>query len=198
MQKIENQATMKDTVTEYLKLIQQSFTSDIYSKIESLGASLHEAWCTGKFVYICGNGGSAGNAIHLANDFNYGIDKGKGVGLRIEALPANSSVVTCIANDEGYENIFSQQLTVKAGKGDILIALSGSGNSPNILKALETANALGMNTFAILGFSGGRAKSLANTALHFEVNDMQVSEDLQLIVGHILMQTLDKKGRETN
>jgi D-sedoheptulose 7-phosphate isomerase len=195
VQEKDNSIEMKGVVTKYLSLIEGAFTAECIERIEHLGSTLRDAWRSGKCVYICGNGGSAGNAIHLANDFNYGIDKGNGKGLRIEALPANSSVITCIANDEGYENIFSQQLTVKANKDDTLIVLSGSGNSPNIIKALETGNALGMKTFAILGFTGGKAKSLANTAIHFAVNDMQVSEDLQLIVGHILMQTLYRQGR---
>ena len=76
-------------------------------EIELLVNSLRIAWQKKQQVFLCGNGGSAGNAIHLANDFNYGIAKQNGIGLRIEALPANSSVITCLANDEGYENIFS-------------------------------------------------------------------------------------------
>jgi len=186
---------MEAVVESYLDLLRASFRNDIYAGIGALADALHEAWQSGKVVYVCGNGGSAGNAIHLANDFNYGIDKGRGVGLKIEALPANSSVITCIANDEGYENIFSQQLRVKAQRGDLLIVLSGSGNSPNIVKAIETGNELGMKTFAILGYSGGKAKLLAHTPIHFQVDDMQIAEDVQLIVGHILMQTLYKRGR---
>ena len=156
---------------------------------------LYDAWKTKRHVFICGNGGSAGNAIHLANDFNYGIDKVGGVGLRIEALSANASVITCIANDEGYENIFAQQLSVKADPRDVLITLSGSGNSQNIVRALEVGNKLDMQTFAILGFTGGKAKSIAQVPIHFEINDMQVAEDLQVIVGHILMQDLYSRGR---
>lgn len=182
-------------VPKYLKLIQESFSPELVEKMQALSDALHDVWKSRKNVYICGNGGSAGNAIHLANDFNYGIDKGTGVGLKIEALPANASVITCIANDEGYEHIFSQQLQVKANAGDVLIALSGSGNSPNILRALEIGNKLGMRTFAILGYSGGEAKSLAQVALHFTVNDMQVAEDIQVIVGHILMQDLYDRGK---
>ncbi|TGK17245.1 SIS domain-containing protein [Leptospira fluminis] len=189
---------MKDLISNYVSRLEKVFSTENISAIETLAESLWDAWKTKKTVYICGNGGSAGNAIHLANDFNYGIDKGKGIGLRIEALPANSSVITCIANDEGYEFIFSQQLQVKADANDVLIVLSGSGNSPNILKALEVGNRLGMKTFAILGYSGGKAKSLAQHPIHFAIEDMQVSEDLQLIVGHILMQWMYKKGQESN
>ncbi|EQA36669.1 SIS domain protein [Leptospira inadai serovar Lyme str. 10] len=188
---------MKDMILSYTSRLGKVFTPENISAIEMLAETLWDAWKTKKTVYICGNGGSAGNAIHLANDFNYGIDKGRGIGLRIEALPANSSVITCIANDEGYEFIFSQQLEVKANEKDILIVLSGSGNSPNILKALEIGNRLAMKTFAVLGYTGGKAKSIAQYPIHFEIDDMQISEDLQLIVGHILMQWMYKKGQES-
>lgn len=143
--------------------------------VELLAKSLQIAWDDRQQLFICGNGGSAGNAIHLANDFNYGIDRENGVGLHVEALPANASVITCLANDVGYENIFSQQLRVKADKGDVLLVLSGSGNSPNIIRALEAGNQIGMHTFAILGFSGGRCKEVAQHSIHFPIDDMQIS-----------------------
>ncbi len=189
---------MKEIISNYTSKIEKVFTDTNIKEIEILASFMLNVWKTKKTIYICGNGGSAGNAIHLANDFNYGINKAKGIGLRIEALPANSSVITCIANDEGYEKIFSQQLRVKADKDDLLIVLSGSGNSPNILNALEVGNELGMNTFAILGYNGGKSKLIANHSIHFEINDMQISEDLQLIVGHILMQWLCEKATEVN
>ena len=160
------------------------------SQVVVLAESLRIAWEEGNTVFFCGNGGSAGNAIHLANDFNYGIDKANGIGMKVDALPANQSIITCLANDEGYENIYSQQIKVKAKKGDILLVLSGSGNSPNIVNALEAGNEIGMKTFAILGFSGGKCKDLAQFPIHFAVDDMQVSEDLQTIVGHMCMQFL--------
>ena len=100
--------------------------------VELLAKSLRIAWDDRQQLFLCGNGGSAGNGpIHLANDFNYGVDRKNGVGLHVEALPANASVITCLANDVGYENIFSQQLRVKADKDDMLLVLLGSGNSPN-------------------------------------------------------------------
>lgn len=157
-------------------------------EIDLLANSMLSCWKNQNTIFLCGNGGSAGNAIHLANDFNYGISKKDGMGMKVDALPANSSVITCLANDIGYENIFSQQLKVKAKKDDILLVLSGSGNSLNILNALETGNELEMKTFAILGYDGGKAKKLAQYSIHFEIDDMQISEDLQLIVGHIIMQ----------
>ncbi len=161
-----------------------------WSGVGRLAEELHDCWRNGRQVFICGNGGSAGNAMHLANDFLYGISKTRGSGLRVNALPANSSVLTCLANDEGYDEIFSLQLAVQGRPGDVLIVLSGSGNSPNILKALAQAKTTGLRTYAILGYTGGKAKAMADVAIHFPVDDMQISEDLQLIAGHMIMQWL--------
>jgi D-sedoheptulose 7-phosphate isomerase len=146
-------------------------------------------------LYICGNGGSAANAIHLANDFTFGIHPG-GNALKVEALAANSSVLTCLGNDIGYDNIFSHQLKVKANKKDILLVLSGSGNSQNILNAITQAKSIGMTTFGILGFTGGKAKAMLDHAFHFDIQDMQISEDTQVIIGHILMKALHKSLQE--
>jgi D-sedoheptulose 7-phosphate isomerase len=147
-------------------------------------------WLEKRQVFFCGNGGSAGNAVHLANDFLYGIAKKTGGGLRVQALSANTAVMTCLANDVGYESIFSEQLAVQAQAGDLLIALSGSGNSPNIVRVIEQAKAMDVKSYAILGFTGGKCKELADVPIHFPVNDMQIAEDMQLIVGHMMMQWL--------
>lgn len=161
-----------------------------WAPVEALARDLEYCWKTRRQVFLCGNGGSAGNAVHLANDLLYGVSKSAGSGLRVSALPANTSVLTCLANDEGYELIFSLQLAVQASPGDMLIVLSGSGNSKNIVRALEEAKRIGMKSYAVLGYSGGQAKQLADVAIHFAVDDMQLAEDMQLIVGHMLMQYL--------
>ncbi len=120
----------------------------------------------------------------------YGIARRPGGGLRVNALSANPAVITCLANDIGYDRIYAEQLSVLANPSDVLIVLSGSGNSPNIVALLEQAKALNVKSYAILGFTGGRCKELADVPIHFPVNDMQISEDLQLVVGHMLMQWL--------
>ncbi len=181
---------MQHVIKDYSDKLAQALRMPAMAEIPRLGAALREAWSCGRTVYLCGNGGSAGNALHLANDFLYGAGRRHGLGLRVEALSSNASILTCLANDVGYDQVYSEQLRVKANPGDVLIALSGSGNSPNIVKAVERANAMGLATFAILGFSGGRCRSLAQHPIHFEVHDMQVAEDLQMIVGHICMQWL--------
>lgn len=158
--------------------------------VGQLAEALLRCWSTRKQVFLFGNGGSAGNAIHIANDWLYGVAKTFGHGLKVTALPANSSVLTCLANDEGYGSIFVNQLAVLAEPGDVAIALSGSGNSANIVAALEHCNRVGVETYAILGYSGGKALTLAKHTIHVAVDDMQISEDLQLVIGHMLMQWL--------
>ena len=181
---------MQQHIKSYADKLSQALKLGTMQRIQTLGEALREAWKKGRTIYFCGNGGSAGNAIHLANDLLYGAGVNNGGGLRVEALSANSAVLTCLANDIGYDQIYAEQLRVKANPGDVLIVLSGSGNSPNVVKALEVGNAIGMTTFAILAFSGGCCKELAQHPIHFEIDDMQIAEDLQLIVGHICMQWL--------
>ena len=122
--------------TENLVKIINSFDN---KKIDSLCKEIKKIWKNKRSLFICGNGGSAGNAIHIANDFIYGIGGGKKPGINVEALTANSSVLTCLANDTGYENIFSKQIQAKGKKNDLLICLSGSGNSKNIINAIKQA-----------------------------------------------------------
>ncbi len=181
---------MENYIQTYKERLNYALNQAVMDRVPELGAALRQAWQAGRAVYLCGNGGSAGNAVHLANDLIYGAGMRAGVGLRVESLSANPAVLTCLGNDLGYDEIYAQQLRVKGQPGDVLIVLSGSGNSPNVVKALEVGNQLGLTTFAILGFSGGKCKDLAQVPLHFPVNDMQIAEDLQLIVGHICMQWL--------
>jgi D-sedoheptulose 7-phosphate isomerase len=180
----------EDYFSDYSSRLQAVLQASDWSGVESLARDLNRCWREKRRVFICGNGGSAGNAIHLENDFLYGIAKTLGGGLRVSALTANAAVITCLANDVGYESIFSEQLAVQASQGDLIIALSGSGNSPNIVKVLQQAKVMGVKSYAILGFSGGACKDLADVPIHFPVNDMQIAEDMQLVVGHMLMQWL--------
>ena len=186
------QANLKgqEHFADYSRRLQEVLATADWSEVQQLALALLECWQQGRRVFLCGNGGSAGNAIHLANDFLYGVSKTTGGGLKVMALSANSAVMTCLANDVGYDHIFSEQLAVQAQKGDVLIALSGSGNSGNIVRVLEQSSVMGVRSFAILGFSGGKSKQLADVAIHFSVDDMQIAEDLQLIVGHMVMQWL--------
>lgn len=184
--------------SDYTTRLNQILTDFDWRPVAELADDLKQCWQDRRQVFICGNGGSAGNAIHLANDYLYGIAKRTGGGLRVNALPSNSAVMTCLANDVGYEFIFSEQLAVQGEAGDLLICLSGSGNSPNILAALKQARHQNIKTYAILGFSGGKAKMLADVPIHFAVDDMQIAEDLQMVVGHMLMQWLYENRPQHN
>jgi D-sedoheptulose 7-phosphate isomerase len=160
-----------------------------------MAEDLLDCWHTGRQVFLCGNGGSAGNANHLANDFMYPLSKRKGSGIRVHALSANPAILTCLGNDEGYDNIFAFQLAVLARRGDLLVAFSGSGNSTSIVRALEEARRLGVRSYAVVGYSGGIAKQMADVALHFLVDDMQIAEDAQIILGHMIVQWLYARRR---
>jgi D-sedoheptulose 7-phosphate isomerase len=161
-----------------------------WSGVAALAQDLHRCWREGRSVFICGNGGSAGNAIHLANDYLYGIAKDTGLGIRVQALSANASVLTCLANDVGYDSVFSSQLAVQGRAADVLLVFSGSGNSPNVVRAIEQARTMAIKSYAVLGFSGGACKKIADVPIHFAIDDMQIAEDLQLVVGHMIMQWL--------
>ena len=185
---------------DYLNRLNSCFSGVIIDQIETMARDLRDAWVEGRHVYICGNGGSAANAMHMANDFHYGIGAcGPGPklpGLRVEALPANAGLITCLANDTGYANIYSHQIEVKGRPGDLLIVLSGSGNSANVVKALETSKRMGLRSYAILAFGGGKCRDLADLPIHFQIDDMQIAEDTQLVVGHLCMQWLNTNKPE--
>ena len=190
-----NTTEFNKAARSYLARLNTIFTPDILERIEEFSKILYDAWVNQRQVFICGNGGSAANALHIANDLHYGIGAcGQPPiipGLRVEALPANTAIITCLANDTGYENIYANQLKVRANQDDVLIALSGSGNSANIINAIGVAEDLRMKSVAILAFNGGQCRELADLAIHFRIDDMQIAEDTQLIVGHLCMQWLN-------
>ena len=194
---MERSVLMEDSFAGYADRLGKVLSSSDWSGVAGLAKDMHAAWTGGHQVFLCGNGGSAGNAVHLANDFIYGVAKRTGGGIRALALSANPAVMTCLANDVGYDRIYCEQLAVHGREGDLLIALSGSGNSSNIVSVLERARSMSIKSYAILGYDGGRSKELADVAIHFPVNDMQIAEDMQLIVGHMLMQWLYDQRPQT-
>lgn len=181
---------MRPHFTAYAHRLAAGLDGCDWSPVEILAQELLDCWKDGRQVFFCGNGGSAANANHLVNDLIYPVSKIKGSGIRAHSLSTNSAALTCIGNDEGYQNIFAYQLAVHGRPGDVLVVLSGSGNSPNVVAVLDEARRLGIRSFAILGFSGGKAKMLADVPIHFAVDDMQIAEDLQMAVGHMVLQWL--------
>lgn len=175
---------------DYSRRLSAALEACDWQPVAKLADELLDCARTGRQVFLAGNGGSAGNAVHLANDFLYAWSKQMGRGIRVNALPANTAIMSCLANDEGYDEVFSAQLSIHAEKNDVLLVFSGSGNSRNILRALEEAQRLGMKSFAVLGFDGGKAKAMCDVPIHFAVDDMQIAEDVQLILGHMIVQHL--------
>lgn len=182
---------MKKTINRYTSLLSKTLEQYDWTPVQALANAIEKVWKEGTQVFLCGNGGSAANANHAANDFIYGLSP-KGKGLRAHSFCANASVNSCLANDIGYENVFSRQVQTLGVAGDLLVVFSGSGNSLNILNAIEAAKENGILTAGILGYDGGKAKEKLDIPIHFPVNDMQISEDLQMIVVHMIVQFLKR------
>lgn len=159
-------------------------------RIEEINAAMNaicEAYRGGHCIYVFGNGGSAATASHLANDFNKGISQELEKKFRVYCLNDNIATVMAIANDMDYSDVFIEQLRNRLGRGDIVIAISGSGNSKNIVKAVEYARSCGCGVVGMSGYDGGKLKQIADYHMHVDVKDMQIIEDVHLIFNHLMM-----------
>ena len=151
---------------------------------------LFRAWEQGKFVYVFGNGGSGTTATHICEDLGKSSlrecdlqDESKRR-LKIMSLTDNVGWILAVGNDVGYEDIFVQQLMNYGQAGDLVIAISGSGNSPNVLKAVDWANRHGLTTFGLTGFSGGKLREMQSDGLHVDLDDMGMVESIHLCLFH--------------
>ncbi len=143
-----------------------------------------------KKIITCGNGGSAFTASHYITDWNKMINLATGKKFKGFSLCDNVGLITAYGNDISYDEIFAGQLKSIMEEGDLLIAISGSGNSPNVIKAVEYANSIGGDTLAVVGYDGGKVKKLSGAAVWVESFDMQLCEDVHLMFGHMVMKTL--------
>lgn len=157
---------------------------------------LEEARLSGKHIFICGNGGSAATASHYAADFNKSVSGNQKIKYNFECLSDNIPTMMAVANDISYDEIFRFPLRNKMSTGDILIGISGSGNSKNVVNAFEFAKQIGGITIAIVGYDGGEMKGMADYCIHVEVNDMQISEDLHMILDHMMVWVLNHADEE--
>jgi D-sedoheptulose 7-phosphate isomerase len=167
---------------DYFLTLKKTLDKINHNEIEKVGKIISTVIKRNGNIFTCGNGGSAHNASHIITDFNL-LYKKK---INSFCLADNKGIITANANDYSYDEIFSNQLLKFAKKNDLLIVLSGSGNSKNILMALKVAKNIGCKTVAFLGFDGGKAKKLAQTVLHVRSHDMQICEDIHMMFGHIL------------
>jgi D-sedoheptulose 7-phosphate isomerase len=141
-------------------------------------------------IYIFGNGGSAATASHYANDFNKGISEYTKKKFRFICLNDNVPTVMAVANDIGFDEVFRFQLLGKLNKKDLVIGISGSGNSKNIIHAIEYAKQEGIRTLGITGFDGGKLKQIVDVSLHVPINNMQITEDIHMVFDHLMMTVL--------
>jgi D-sedoheptulose 7-phosphate isomerase len=146
----------------------------------------------GRTVFTMGNGGSAATASHYAADFNKGLSLGKERRFRFLCLSDNIPTLTAYANDLAYEEVFVEQLRNFLEPGDLVIAISGSGNSPNVLKAVEFANLSGAITVGLTGYDGGELRRIARHGVHVPIADMQVTEDLHMVLDHLAYAVLGR------
>lgn len=146
-----------------------------------------------RMIFIFGNGGSAATASHVAGDFMKGISYGLDKGFRVICLNDNVSGMLAISNDLTYEDIFIEQLKVFLKKDDVVIGISGSGNSANIVRAIEYANSKEAVTVAFCGYKGGKVKDLAKHIIHVPIQDMEITEDIHIIIFHAIKQMMMKE-----
>lgn len=153
---------------------------------------VHNAWMNKRKILVCGNGGSALTASHYINDWNKMAYLSSGRPFRGTSLSDNMGLVTAYSNDISYEDVYREQLKNLMDEGDLVVAISGSGNSENVVRAVNYANENGGVTLAICGYDGGKIKKLAQHALWVPSFDMQICEDLHFVFGHMVMKSLCK------
>ena len=172
------------------------------AELEKLFTVIEEAHAAGKQIFVVGNGGSAATASHMMNDLNKGTLGHKGDApwkrFKVIALTDNVSLMTAWANDTDYNTVFSEPLKNLANRGDVLIAISASGNSPNIITAVEVAKELGVKVLGLGGFTGGKLAQLADVCVVVPSNDYGPVEDVHMIIDHILVGYLYEKLKEVN
>ena len=169
-------------------------TLDMISRDELNGFLnlLVDALESGRRIYVMGNGGSAATASHFVADFNKGLSLGKIKRFKFFCLNDNTATIMAYANDISYEDIFVEQLRNFLEPGDLVIGISGSGNSRNVIKAIEYANSSGALTLGLTGYDGGALKKTARFGVHIPVMDMQVTEDLHMVLDHMAYAVLGR------
>src|SRR5262249_12263076 len=180
----------------FLERVGQELSRSDPAEVKALADAIYECYRDRRTVFLCGNGGSGSNASHFCEDLGKGtlrrddFDNDRKARLRVLSLTDNTPYILAWANDEGFERVFVEQLKNLAGPGDLLIAISGSGNSPNVLRAVEWANRYGLRTFGCTGFSGGKLRTLAQQGLHVPLDDMGIVESIHLTAFHWVVDNL--------
>lgn len=177
----------------YVQYLSQLLLEMDFKAIDETIRVLLQAGATGKTIFFVGNGGSAATCSHFAEDLAYGIRRIKN--FKAVSLTTNTAYLTAIGNDEGYENVFVRQLENLLGRGDVVVGISVSGNSPNVVKAMEYANSSGGVSVGIIGFDGGKMKGICQHSIAVKTlpKEYAPAEDIHLVLGHIMSSYLQSK-----
>lgn len=179
-----------EQIKEYIKMEKEVLNSIPIEDVNRVMNVLEDARLKKKRIFICGNGGSASTASHFECDFNKGISYDQKIKYDFECLSDNVPMMMAIANDISYDDIFVVPLHNKLKSEDIVIGISGSGNSENVIRAIQYGNEVGAETIAFVGYNGGRLKEIAKNHIHIKVNNMQIVEDMHLMLDHMMMYIL--------
>jgi D-sedoheptulose 7-phosphate isomerase/D-glycero-D-manno-heptose 1,7-bisphosphate phosphatase len=180
--------TAASFTTTYLDELARAAATIDPNSLEDATDILLDAYTRGRLVFSCGNGGSAAVANHLQCDHLKGVRNGTDLRSRVVSLCSNVELLTAIANDIGYHDAFAYQLQAQSEPGDVLIAISSSGRSPNIIRALQWGRENGLRTIALTGFGGGDAREIAETAVHVDSENYGIVEDLHQSIMHAMAQ----------
>lgn len=183
----------KEHFTDYFDRLTDAIKHIDIESLENIVNILLKAREEGKTTYIFGNGGSAANASHIAGDFLKGISYGLEKRFRVHCLNDNMAATTAITNDLTYDEVFVEQLKTFLNPGDVVIGISGSGNSENVLKAMEWAGRNKAHTVGVVGYKGGKLINMVETAVLAPITDMEITEDIHIIVFHAIKQHIIKK-----
>lgn len=188
---------------QYVDRLKQELDRVDHAEIEQVADAIYEAWENERFVYIFGNGGSGCNASHMAEDLGKSTLPESELGdesrkrLKVLSLTDNVGWIMAVGNDLAYDQIFVQQLMNYGSAGDVVIAISGSGNSANVLNAIEWANRHGLKTIGMTGYGGGKLRKLAQACLHVPLDDMGMVESIHLCVFHWILNDVHARINRT-
>jgi D-sedoheptulose 7-phosphate isomerase len=186
-------------VRPFLERLGQELLRIDMNEVKRLADLIYKVYLEDGTVYVIGNGGSGSNASHFCEDIGKGslrredFDDEKKKRIRILSLTDNTPYILAWGNDEGFDRVFVEQLKNLARPGDLLVAISGSGNSPNVLRAVEWANRHGMKTYGCTGFSGGKLRALAHEGLHVPLDDMGLVETIHLAAFHWVVDDMHRR-----
>lgn len=179
-----------NTTSEYLSRLTGVLQALEADQVDKAVDIIESAWKSGSQIITLGNGGSSMTALHFINDWNKSIYLSSGRQFRGRSLVDNMGLIMSYGNDISFEDIFVEQLKNLLQPKDLVLAISGSGNSENVIRAVDYANDNGAVTLGLCGYRGGRLKEIAQHTVWADVDDMQLSEDVHSIFGHIVMQRL--------